>query len=136
MQIVIEPQPMLPQAIIQRSLPCMPKRRMPDIMHQRQRLGQVHIEIQRRRNVPRHLRDLHRMRQPAAKVIRRAAGKHLRLARQPAKRARLHHAIAVTLKRRAVVAGGRWKFADRKPALVFTEDTAGMQIVNHRLSVA
>ena len=44
MQIVVEPQSMPLQAAIQRTFPCMPKRRVPDIMRQRKRLCEVTIE--------------------------------------------------------------------------------------------
>jgi hypothetical protein len=107
MQIVVEPQSMPLQAAIQRTFPCMPKRRVPDIMRQRKRLCEVTIESQRCRHLPRNLRDLDCVRQPAAKVIRRTACKYLCFSGQPAKRSRLNDAIPVTLKRRATIARRR-----------------------------
>ncbi len=43
MKIVIKSQTVMAQAIIQRTFPCMPERRMPDVMHQGKRLGEVDI---------------------------------------------------------------------------------------------
>ena len=84
----------------------------------------------------RHLRDLHGMGQATAEMVRGATGEHLRLTCEAAKGARLHDTVAVPLKGCAIVAGGRRKGTDREHALVFTEDTQGMQVVDHRLSVA
>jgi hypothetical protein len=47
----------------------------------------------------------------------------------------LDDAIAVALKGRAVVAGGRGKCAQGEPALVFAEDTTGVKMGSHRLRV-
>ena len=135
-KIVIEPQTVMAQAIIQRAFPCMPERWMPDVMDERKRLGKVDIKIECGRDVASHLRDLHRVSQAAAEMVRCATREYLRLTRQPAERARLHNAVAVALKGRAIVAGGSRKRTSREHALVFTEDTQGMQVVNHRLSVA
>ena len=101
MKVVIEAQPMPLQAFVQRSLARVPKRRMPDVVHQRQRLRQVLVQPQRLGHAARNLHHLNRVRQAAAKVVRGAAGEHLRLACQPAERPRLHNALAVALKRRA-----------------------------------
>src|SRR5580704_17040645 len=97
MQIVVEPQSIFLQAAIQRTFPGVAKRRVSDVMHLRKCLGQVRIESQRGRNLPRNLCDLDRMRQPAAKVIRCAACKNLCLSCEPAKRPRLNDTIPVTL---------------------------------------
>ena len=99
MQVVVEAQAVTLQAVVQRALAGVPERRMPDVVHQRQRLGQIDIQSERAGDVARNLRDLDRVRQAAAKVVRGAAGEDLRLARQPAKRARLHDAVAVALER-------------------------------------
>ena len=100
MQIVVESQPMAFQAFIQSALAGMAERRMADIVNQRQRLGQVLVQPQRLGDAARNLHHFNGVGQAAAKVVRRAAGKYLRLARQPAKRARLHNAFPVALKRR------------------------------------
>ena len=83
-----------------------------------------------------HLHHFDGVGQAAAKVVRRAAGKHLRLARQPAERACLDNTVAIALKGGTIVAGWRRMRTCREHALVFAKDTQGMQVVNHRLSVA
>ena len=60
-----------------------------------------------------------------------AAGEDLCLARETAKGARLHHAVAVALKGGAVIAGWSWIRPHREFALVFSEDTAGVQVMDH-----
>jgi hypothetical protein len=71
------------------------------------------------------------MSEAAAKVVRSAAGKDLGLAGETAKGARLHDAVAVTLKGGATIRKRRRKHACREQALVFAEDTTGMQVVSH-----
>ena len=46
MQVVVEAAAVTPKAAIKRSLARMPKRRMPDVVYQRQRLGQVFVQSQ------------------------------------------------------------------------------------------
>ena len=128
MQVVVEAQPMPLQALIQRALARVAKRRMPDVVHQRQRLRQVLVQPQRLGHAARNLHHLNRVRQPAAEVVRRPAGKHLRLARQPAKRARLHNAFAVALKRRARRPLGRGIHPRRQHIVRVPGDRAQMQI--------
>ena len=100
MQIVVEPQSVPLQALVQRALAGVPERRMADVVHQRQRLRQVLVQSQRLGHAARNLHHLDGVGQAAAKVVGRATGKHLRLARQPAEGARLHNAFAVALERR------------------------------------
>ena len=69
MQIVVKPQSIPLQASIQRTLARVPERRMSYVVRQCKRLCQITVEPQRRRHLPRHLRDLDGVRQPAAKVI-------------------------------------------------------------------
>ena len=69
MQIVIETQAVLAQLVVERALSGMAKGRMPDIVRQRQRLGQVLIQPQRARHGPRNLRHFHGVGQAAAEVI-------------------------------------------------------------------
>ena len=81
MQVMVETQLIALKTAIQCTLPGMSKGRMPDVMNQCQGLCEVLIQTQSRRNLPRHLRHLHRVRQAASKVVRRPAGKDLGLAR-------------------------------------------------------
>jgi hypothetical protein len=107
MQIVIEAPSVLSQAPVESPLPRMSKRRMADIMHQRKRLRQILVQSEPDGRRPRDLCHLDRVRQSAAKVIGSAARKHLRLPCQPPERPRLHHPLAVTLKR--CPARSRWR---------------------------
>jgi hypothetical protein len=63
-------EPALPrERTLQRILACMAERRMPDVMRQRQRLGQILVEPERARDRPRDLRDFQAVRQANAKVV-------------------------------------------------------------------
>ena len=53
MQIVVEPPSMIAQAPVQRPLAGVAKRRMPDVVDQRQRLRQIFVQPQRRRRTAR-----------------------------------------------------------------------------------
>ena len=90
--------------------------RMPDVMRQRQRLGQVFVQAQRRRDGTRDLRHLNRMRQTIAEMVGKAAREDLRLIFQPAKCPRVHHAVAIALK---IVAVGMRMFGIAPPARAF-----------------
>ena len=116
MEVVIERKPVLPHGRVQSFLSRVPKRRMPEIMHQGQRLNQIGIQPELRSDRSRDLRDLNRMRQPVAEVIRVAAREDLRLRFQTAKRARVDDTIAVTLK---VIAIGMRRLGKAAPARVF-----------------
>jgi hypothetical protein len=130
-KVVVEAQTVLTQAIVERPLTSVAKGWMTDVVHQGQRLGEIDVEVERRCDVARYLRYLHRVGQATAKVVRRATGKDLCLAGKTSKGASLNDAVAVTLEGCPVVAGGRWKCTYRETALVFAEDTTGMQIVDH-----
>src|SRR6185437_2217275 len=69
MQIVIEPQSIPLQASIERAFAGVSERWVAYVVRQCQRLCEIPIEPQRCRHLPRHLRDLDRVRQPAAEVI-------------------------------------------------------------------
>ena len=131
MEVVIEPQPISLQATIQRTLPCVSERRMPNIMHQRQCLGKIDIEAERRTHLPRDLGNLNRVRQPTAEMIRRAACKYLRFPGQPPKCTRLNDAISVPLEWRSSVTRGGRKSTDGKTLLLGTKDAATMKIEGH-----
>jgi hypothetical protein len=136
MKIVIKSHAVMPEALIQRTLAGMPERRMANVMYKGKRLSQINIEIECRSDVPSDLRHLHGMRQTAAEMIRCAAGEHLRLTCETAERARLNYTVAVALKRRPIVAGRGNELTLRERVFLFAKDTQGMQIVNHRCSVA
>ena len=98
LQVVVEELAMLAHQQVERALAGVPERRMPDVVHQRQRLGQVDIQVELRCDGARDLRDLDGVRQASAKVVGVAAGEDLRLVFQPAEGARVDDAVAVTLK--------------------------------------
>lgn len=81
----------------------------------------------------RYLRDLYRVRQSAAEVIRGATCEDLCLACEAAKCACLYDAVTVTLEGSAIIVKRCWKSTHRELALLFSEDTTSMQIVNHYL---
>ena len=94
-QIVIEAVSERLQQFVEAPFPGMPKRRMPDVVDQRQRLGQIRVEVQRSGHGARHLRHFDRVRQPVAEMIGIARGEDLRLRFEAPERPRMNHAIAV-----------------------------------------
>ena len=84
-------------AAMQRILPRMPKRRMPQVMGQRNRLDQVLVDLQRPRNGPPELRHLQRVGQPGAEQIPLVVEEHLRLVDQAPERRGMHDPITVPL---------------------------------------
>src|SRR5579883_2482774 len=73
------------------------ERRMPDVMGERQRLGEILVELESRRGRPRDLRHLDRVGQTVAEMIGNPLGEDLGLGLQPAERARMHDPVAVAL---------------------------------------
>ncbi len=96
-QVVIEEGSVRLHGRIQRLLAGVAEGRMSDVVHQRQRLHQVHLQPQLGGDGARDLRHLDGVRQPVAEVVGVAAGEHLGLIFQPAEGARVHHAITVAL---------------------------------------
>ncbi len=135
-QVVIEAQAVMAQALVQRAFSGMSEGRVADVVDQGKGLSEVYVEIEGRGDVSRHLRDLHGMRETATEVVGGTTREDLRLARETTECARLHDTVTVALERHAIIAGGRREGTARKSALVLAEDTECMQVVNHRLSVA
>jgi hypothetical protein len=73
--------------------------RVADIVGQCEGFGEVLINAQNARYSPGNLRNLDRMRQPVAKVIRNPGREHLGFIFQPAERPGMDHAVAITLER-------------------------------------
>ena len=103
-QVVVEAQAVALQAVVQRALAGVAERRVADVVDQRERLRQVVVQAERGGDLAGDLRDLDGVGQAAAEVVGGAAGKDLRLARQAAKGAGLHDAVAVALEGGAAVA--------------------------------
>src|SRR5580658_6277860 len=97
MQIVIEEQAVLAHGTIERLFARMTERRMAEVVHQRERLCQVYIEIERTGDGARDLCHLDGVREAVAEMVRIAAGEDLRLGFQAAKGAGVDDAIAVPL---------------------------------------
>ena len=64
----------------------MAERRVPEIMSERDRFGQILVESERPRDCPRNLRNLKRVRQPSTVVVALRRDKYLRLVAQPPER--------------------------------------------------
>ena len=101
--VVVEP---AGNELVEHALARMPERRVPEIVAERDRLGQLLVQLQHLGDRSRDLRDLERVRQPRAVVIAGRREEHLRLVLEPAKRLRVHDAIAIALKRRTHVVFG------------------------------
>jgi hypothetical protein len=109
MKVMVKAQAVALQADIECTLTGVAKGRMADVMHERERLGEVYVEAKRCGNLACYLRDLNGVREAAAKVVRGTAGEDLRLAREAAEGTRLNDAIAVAFKVRSAVGGRRRK---------------------------
>jgi hypothetical protein len=104
---------------------------MADVMHQRKRLGKIFVQAKSGGCGTGYLRDLNGVGETAAKVIRGAAGKYLRLACEPPEGAGLHDAFTVTLKGCARGAEGRGIDARQKNIVRISGDRAPMEIDCH-----
>lgn len=91
------------QEVVQNFFAEMAKRRVAKIMAQSDGLDQVFIQGQRARNRARDLRDLERVRHTRAEMIAFGNEKHLAFVFQAAECARMHQAVAITLKGDAIL---------------------------------
>ena len=80
----------------------MRERRMPDIVGQRQRLGQVLVQLQNVGQRAGDLRDLDGVGQAVAEMVGETGREDLGLGFQAAEGARMNHAVAVALEGVAV----------------------------------
>ena len=69
--------------LVKRRLSGVAERRVPEIMSECDRFGQILVKSERPRDGPRNLRDLERMRQPSTVVVTLRRDKYLRLVTQP-----------------------------------------------------
>src|SRR3989338_5493983 len=93
----------------------MPKRCVPEIMRQRNRLHKIAVKAQRFCDRARDLAGLKRMRKPRAVIIAFVIDKNLSFIFQPAKRRAVHDAITISLESRTV--GMLFFFTDSSAAL-------------------
>ena len=113
MQIVIEAVSERLAAIREPPFPGVPKGRMPDVVDQRQRLGQIRVEVQRPGHGAGHLRHFDGVRQAVAEMIGIARGEDLRLRLEAPERPRMNDAVAVP---RVVVAVAMPRLRPAPPA--------------------
>ena len=90
---------------VQRPLSRVAEGRMAEIMGQRNRLGQILVQLQGAGNGAGNLRDLQRMRQTRPVMVAFRRQKHLRFVLEPSERFAMQHPIAIPLKRGTVIAG-------------------------------
>src|SRR5258708_34919245 len=109
----------------------MPKRRVADVVNQRQRLRQIFVQAKRGRDSPGDLRNLHGVGQAAAKMVGSAAGEYLRLPSQTPEGTGLHNALAITLERRTRGTERRRIDAGQKEIVRISGGRASMEIECH-----
>ena len=96
---------MIAEGAVERSLSRMSERRMPHVVAEADRLGQVLVQPESARNDPRDPGRLERVRHARAVVVARRVDEDLRLPLQPPERLRMQDPIAVALKGRPDRAG-------------------------------
>ena len=94
------------------------ERRVPEIVAERDRLGQLLVQPQHLGDRARDLRHLERVREPRAVVIAGRREEHLRLVLQPAERLAVDDAVAIALERRADVVFRLGRRRPRESALL------------------
>ena len=102
------------QAAVERLLADVSERRVPEIVPEPDRLGQILVEPQRPGDRPRDLRDLQRVGQPGAVVVSARGHEHLRLVLEAPERLAVDDPVAVALKRRPQAAVGLRRAALRR----------------------
>ena len=83
--------------LVEHSLSCVPERRVPEVVTQRNCLCQVLVEPHRPRHSPRYLRDFKRVRQACPVMVTRRGEEYLRLVLQAPKRVAVQYPVPVPL---------------------------------------
>ncbi len=96
MGVVVEPADVA-QRRVERLLPGMAERRMPEVMGKAQSFGQIFVEAQRTSNGTADLRHLDAVSQPDTEMVAVGGDEYLRLVAQAAKGDRVDDAVAVAL---------------------------------------
>ena len=91
---------------VEHALTGVAERRVPEVVAERNGLGQFLVQLQHLRDGPRDLRHLERVRQTGPVVIAGGCEEHLRLVLQPPERLAVNDPIAIVLKRRAHIVFG------------------------------
>ena len=89
------------QRVGERLLAGVAERRVPEVVPERDRLGQVLVQLQRAGHRARDPDHLQRVRQARAVVVALRRDEHLRLVLEPAERLGVDDAVAIALERRA-----------------------------------
>ena len=108
----------LAQEAVEDVLAGVAERRVPEVVAERDRLGQVLVQAERAGDAAGDLRDLDRVRQARAEVVALVGDEDLRLVLEPAERARVDDAVAVArvLGPRVARASGATARAGARPA--------------------
>src|SRR5262249_6517395 len=88
------------------AFPCMPERRVPKVVAERDRFRQLLVQQKHLRDRPRHLRHLQRVREPRAVVIAGGREEYLRLVLETPERLAVNDAVAIALECRPDVVFG------------------------------
>ncbi|MPN05154.1 hypothetical protein SDC9_152404 [bioreactor metagenome] len=110
--------------LVEHVLAGVSKRRVPEIVPQRDCLRQVFVEPQRAGDRPRNLADLQRMRQPRAVMVALRREEHLRFVLEPSEGLAVENAVPVADKIRPNLAEFHGRFA---PARVLREHGIGRE---------
>ena len=95
--------PALAHARVEHLLADVAEGRVPEVVPEPDRLGEVLVEPQRARDGARDPARLERVREPRAVVVALGRDEHLRLVLQAPERLGVHDPVAVALERRAMV---------------------------------
>ena len=106
--------PALAHALVEHLLADVAEGRVPEVVPEPDRLGQVLVEAERPRHGARDAAGLERVGEPRAVVVALGRDEHLGLVLEPPERLRVHDPVAVALERGAVVrvrllAQPRWR---------------------------
>src|SRR5579863_3798781 len=116
MKVMVEKKPLRSHGCVECLFASVSKRRMSEIVDERERFREIHIQAERAGDGAGDLRDLNRVREPVAEVVGIAASKNLSLVFETAKGSRVNHAIPVALK---IVAVGVLRFRKAASAGLF-----------------
>jgi len=105
-QIVIEAAAVGAHQFVELSFAGVSEGRMPDVVHQSQRLDEFRVDAKGRGHGAGNLRDLQRVGQPVAKMIGKAGAEDLGFCLEPSKRAGMDDAVAVARILAAIGVGG------------------------------
>ena len=112
-EIVVKPSAIGLHQLMELLFARMAKRRVTNVVGQRQGFHKLGVQAECSRNRAGNLRHLEGMRQPVSEVIGETGGEDLRFGFQPAKRAGVHNAVAIA---RIFAAVEVWQFREATAA--------------------